>query len=662
VPAEPGPPPLPAGTPWEGRCGPVALTSSAKAALWPLPLGAVRITGGLWATRQQRNREVSLPHAYEQLEARGNLDNLRRAAARSAGPHRGPRFSDSDVYKWLEAMYWDRARDPGSPLGEEMAATVDLVGRAQEGDGYLNSYYSLAGTNRRFSDWERGHELYCAGHLIQSGIAAVRATGERRLLGIALNFAYLLARDLAPGGPLAGSVPGHPGIETALVELYRETSEGSFLELACQFLEGRGHRRLVPGSLGSSYFQDGVPVRRSRTVVGHAVRALYLAVGITDAYLETGDEEYLAAARAQWEDMTAAKSYLTGGVGARHDLEAFGEAYELPPDRAYCETCAAIAVVLWSWRLLLATGEASYADHIERVLHNAVAAGVSLDGRSYAYVNPLQVRSGHVDEPDEPDPVFRRPWFECACCPPNLMRLVASLQAYVATQSDRGLQLHQYLPARVRVHHRSWGTLGLTIATAYPWDGSVVVEVLEPGAGPWELATRIPGWCSQARFWTPDGDGWKTATPGSYLRVFRSWEPGDRLELDLGVAAHLVTSHPRIDATRGCVAIERGPLVYCVEEEDLPEGTLLDDVALDPAAPLTPGTPVRGGRLEEAVTVGVSGVVRTPSWEGHWPYRTANGDDHVEPAPLAITAIPYYAWNNRGPSPMRVWLPTWRTG
>ena len=368
--------------------GPVDAEKSPAAILKPLDARAVTIDGGVWARAQSVNRDAALPHGYRMLEAAGNFENLRIAAGRSAGRYRGPVFMDSDVYKWLEAAACEIARAPSAWLQSASDEVIELVAAAQGADGYLNSHYTVAEPEKRWTDFAHGHELYCAGHLIQAAVAFRRATGDERLLTTARRFADYLHSQFGPGRRVA--TPGHPEIEMALAELYRETGERRHLDLAAFFLEHRGHGWLGPGRFNSSVsFQDRVPVRESTTVEGHAVRALYLTTGVADLYLETGDRTLYETLDRQWRDMVEGKLYVTGGVGARHHSEAFGHPYELPNDLAYCETCGAIASVMWSWRMLLATGEARFADLIERTLYNAVLAGVSLTGDRYFYVNPL---------------------------------------------------------------------------------------------------------------------------------------------------------------------------------------------------------------------------------------------------------------------------------
>jgi DUF1680 family protein len=628
----------------------VSVGDGSCALLRPIGAGEVEIAGGLWAERQRINREVSLPHGAEQLERAGNYENLRLAAGTGTGTYAGlplP-FLDSDVYKWLEAASWELGRAPSPELEALADHAIGLVAAAQTEDGYLDSYYQVLRPDARYVELPMGHELYCAGHLVQAAVAHARVTGRTDLLAIAVRVVDNIERALGPAG--RAGVCGHPEIEMALVELYRLTGEDRHLALARCFLDRRGHGLLGPGTYGPEYYQDERPVREATTVAGHAVRALYLACGVTDAYLETGEQTLLEASIAQWEDMVATRTYLTGGVGSRHRDESFGDPYELPPDRAYCETCAAIASVMWSWRLLLATGQARYADLIERTLYNGFLAGVSLDGRSFFYVNPLQLRADHRRPWNNRGSAARAGWYKCACCPPNVMRLLSSLAQYLATTSDEGVQLHQYAAGSLRTAFAN-----LDVATDYPWSGRVEVTVSRTGSEEWSLALRVPAWCRGASL-TVAGEVRRDLAPGAYAIVARSWSAGDRVVLELPVAVRLTEPHPRLDSVRGSLAIERGPLVYCLEQVDLPAGVELADVSLTAGGELGEG--FESDLLGGVVTVRAEGVSTNAGEWGDWPYRDVRGAGSVRPGePVTLAAIPYFAWANRVPGPMRVWIP-----
>ncbi|HVG77312.1 MAG TPA: beta-L-arabinofuranosidase domain-containing protein [Patescibacteria group bacterium] len=626
--------------------GPVDATRSPAATLRTLAGGAVMFEDGLWARRQAVNRAAALPHGLRMLETAGNLDNLRIAAGRATGRFRGRVFMDSDVYKWLEAAAFEMARVPSAELSKSCDTLIELVAAAQGDDGYINSYYTVAEPGRRWTDLTHGHELYCLGHMLQAALAFRRGTGDDRLLAIATRFVDLVHSVFGPGR--RETTDGHAEIEMALVELYRETGERRHLDLAVFFLEQRGRGRIGPNRHDSpAAFQDRVPVREATTVEGHAVRALYLTTGAADVYLETGDAALRQTLTRQWEDMVEGKLYLTGGVGARHLAESFGHPYELPSDLAYSETCGAIASLMWSWRMLLATGQARYADLIERTLYNAILGGVSLDGHGYFYVNPL-ASDGEVEHLHRGGP-RRKPWHLVACCPPNVMRLLASLGHYVATHDDSGLQIHQYAAARIKA---PGVTLGME--TDYPWEGRVWLTVEEASAAARTLTLRVPGWCTGASVRVNDRAAAGAEAAGGYVRLERTWSRGDVVELDLPMPARYVEAHPWIESTRGCVAIERGPLVYCLEQSDHP-GMRLADLEIDAGAPLAAAW--EPDRLDGVAVVRAHGrEIDTGAWQQRL-YRPLGSAPPAARRPIALTAIPYYAWANREPGAMRVWMP-----
>jgi hypothetical protein len=621
------------------RAGVVAPTALARVALRPIDPTRVRLGDGLLGERQQINREVTLLHGAAEIESAGALENFRIAAGRAQGSRRGFVFSDSDVYKWLEAVAWEIGRDPSPQLEQIAAEVIELVAATQEPDGYLNTWCQINDPGWRWTDLEMGHELYCCGHLIQAGVALDRAVGDASLLRIARRFADLVD-DVFRRGPQSGT-DGHPEIEVALVELFRHTGERRYLELAQTLTARRGQGQFAGGRYGLDYYQDAEPVRESHSIRGHAVRALYLAAGVADICAETDDGDLLRANLAQWDDLASAKTYLTGGVGSRHVDESIGDPYELPPDRAYCETCAAVASIMWNWRLLLVTGESRFADLIERTLYNGFLSGLSLDGRAFFYANPLQSRGG----------LARHAWNPVACCPPNVMRLLASVQQYCATTDATGIQLHQYTSAAIHAADPSGEPVELRVATRYPWEGSVEIEVVRGSEQDWTLSLRIPAWAAAA---TLDGE---PVDSGGYARLRRRWQAGDRIVLALDVSPRLTAANPRIDAVRGCLAIERGPLVYCIEDGDLPDGLELSDVRLDAGSALTDAGPIDGLAGMPGVT-GAGTVQDLDGWQ-KLEYRDTRGLRTAGPPPTAarLLAVPYFAWANRGTGAMRVWIP-----
>src|SRR6266567_3895397 len=625
--------------------GPVHPTSTATGALRPLSLTDVTFApDGFLGSWQRRNATRSLPYCINQIHAAGAIDNLRRVIGEVDGAHQNMWFADSDVYKTLEATAWQLGRTPDAGrLRTFLDSTAALLAKAQGADGYLNSYITVVKPEKKWQELHWSHELYCAGHLIQAAVAAARAGVGAEIVTVARRFADLIVERFSE----VDDVDGHPEIETALVELYRVTGHRPYLGLARRFLDLRGHGLLNGERFGSAYLQDHVPVRQAQTVTGHAVRQLYLLAGMVDVAVETHDDELLDAARRLWEDAFGTKTYITGAQGSRHRDEAFGDPYELPSDRAYGETCAAIASFQWNWRMLLATGGARYADEMERTLYNAIAGSTALDGTHFFYSNLLHLRTGH-DGSHEDAPSARLPWYSCACCPPNLARLVSSLSGYAVTTDHSGLQIHLY--AAGDLHTTVDGSpVQVAMRTEYPWDGRVELTVTTPA--PITLALRIPGWCPEADV-RVDGVPVDAAGDG-YLRLRRDWSAGATVTVDLPMPAQVIKPHPRIDAVRGCVALTRGPPVYCLEHAGLPDDVTLEDVRIDPAAPIT----VDADPPDFPVTLTVSGAVEPPASDVLYP-ATAPAPDERRREPLAFTAVPYFLWGNRTPGPMRVWLPT----
>ncbi len=649
--------------------GPVDNSRSPHSLWRTLPLRDVAITDGFWAERRRVNREVSLAHGYAQLEATHTLRNLRLAAGlessaaleSGAGPANGGFvgywFADSDVYKWLEAAAWELANGDEPLLRTEVDATVALIAAAQQPDGYLDSYFQIAKPGERWTDIDHGHEIYCAGHLIQAAVAMQRALGEDALLAVALRLVDHLYATFGPTG--RDETCGHPEIEMALVELYRTTRDPRHLELAQLFIDRRGRNRMRGhAGYGAVYQQDHVPLRAATEVAGHAVRQIYLTTGATDLVMETGEDALLAAMHTLWTDMTERKLYVTGGIGSRFDGEAFGNPYELPTDTCYCETCAAIASLMWNWRLLLLTGDGRYADLFERTLYNGVLASPGLEGRSYLYVNPLLVRGGRYvrasTDTGDGAAMARPAWHSCACCPPNVMRLFSSLQHYLATASPAGVQIHQYAGAALHAALPA-GPVALTMQTDYPWQGAIRLRVDAAPGSAWQLALRVPAWAPEAAL-TINGEPVAAQVAAGYLHIERAWQAGDVVELTLALAPRWLRPHPRVDAVRGSLALLRGPLVYCFEAQDQAAGVNLLDVQVDPAAPIGEAP---GAAPDAGIALELAGFAAPEGAEGELYSFAAPGQAVITPAPAAVqlTAIPYYAWGNRGISSMRVWVP-----
>ncbi|MBK5250141.1 MAG: glycoside hydrolase family 127 protein, partial [Actinomycetales bacterium] len=559
---------------------------------------------------------------------------------------RGREFSDSDIYKLLETMSWEIGRTGDADMEERLRALVARVAPAQEADGYLNTAFGRPGQGERYSDLQWGHELYCFGHLIQAGVARARTHGEDELVRIAGRAADHVCAVFGPDGDQG--VCGHPEIEVALVELFRLTGESRYLDQARLFVERRGHGVLGDIELGAQYFQDDQPVRETTVMTGHAVRALYLAAAAADLAIEDDDGELLAAVAVQTVNTLGRRTYLTGGMGAHHEGESFGQDHELPPDRAYSETCAGVASVMLNHRLLLATGEALHADAVERTLFNVVAASPAQDGEAFYYTNTLHQRvPGSVPATDVASPrassSLRAPWFEVSCCPTNVTRTVASLAAYLASADDDGVQLHQYASATVRTRIGGGREVALRVVTDYPADGHVRVTVLEAPESPWTLSLRVPAWAEGAEIAIGDE---RRAVGTGYATITRTFAVGEVVTLDLPIAARWTWPDPRVDAVRGQAAVERGPVVLCLESTDL--GVDVDSVRVR--------TDVAPIERDGAVLVAASTLDLAPT---AWPYGdqpdagTVRGVTERGLVPL----VPYNRWANRGPSTMRVWMP-----
>lgn len=645
---------------------PVIPSVDAALRLRPVGLAHARIDGGFWAERLRVNRQRTIPHGAAMLESHGNLENFVVAAA--GGPPSAYRhtegdgghmpFLDTDVTKWLEAVAWELARvgSEGDALLASAEPMIALLGRAQRRDGYLDTFYQVALPGREFQELAWGHELYTAGHLVQAGIAWKRALDDERLLDIATRFVERIEAEMGPGRREA--ICGHPEFEMALVELFRTTGERRYLDFARTLIERRGHGLLGDCRFGRAYWQDHEPVRSAAVPAGHAVRQMYLDCGAADVAMETGDRELLDAVRRRWDAMLRSYTYVTGGLGAHHQDEAFGAAFELPSDRAYAETCAAIGSAMLSWRLLLATGEERFADLIERQAYNAILPALAPDGASFFYTNPLMQRSGVAEVAEGIATTRRTAWPHVACCPPNLMRFLASFPDLAMTSTEDGVQVHQYATGRFGAV-LAGGGVELRVRTDYPWDGRVDIEVVASVDSAWTLSLRVPSWCRAASAFTPDGA--VSAEGSDRIEIRRQWHRGDRVRLDLEMPPRLTYPDPRIDAVRGCLALERGPLVYAVEDADLPAGASVESVeVVEPANVEIEAARRSDAAIDGLVGLSFDGFLRSDT-SAAWPYGSPVRDQaEAARKPVRIGALPYFAWANRRRLGMRIWLPARR--
>lgn len=608
-----------------------------------VPMSQVEIRDQFWEPRQQTNRSITVPHLFSELERAGNIPNLRLAAERKREGYQGPVYMDSDLYKAMEAAAYVLQLYPDDPIREKLDEVIGILERAQTPEGYLNSYFQVVAPERRWTNLRDDHELYCAGHLIEAAVAHYEATGSDRLLKVAARYADYIDSVFgdAPGKRLGYC--GHPEIELALFRLYRATGEKRYRDLARFFLLNRGKKifaqehNIPLEQYDGTIWQDNVPLTEHREIVGHAVRAAYLFAGATDLVADTGDERVLQMLLGVWENTISRRTYITGGIGNEARHEGFTKDYDLPNRTAYQETCASIALIFWAHRMGLLLEEARFFDALERALYNGALAGIALDGKNFYYVNPLESDGTH----------HRRPWYACACCPPNIARLIASLGGYLYAQTDSDLWVNLYVESRAKLS-LSGREVVLQVRTNYPWEGTIEVQVVEGAPVEFGLHLRIPDWCAQPRL-TLNGKPLPLEIQKGYAVVRRHWQPEDRLTLELPMTPVWMEAHPRVEADRWQVAIQRGPLVYCLEEIDQPAP--LERMAVDTSSPLRyrwePNLLNGIGVIE-----GGAVVLDDDSAWGNRLYRPLTPRQRA-----TFRAIPYYAWHNRQPCPMRVWMP-----
>src|ERR1700685_2880905 len=601
------------------------LSRSPYAKLKNIPVRAVTIESGFWEKRLVINVQKSIPSMHDLLEANGRMNNFRRLIGKSTAAQSGPVYSDSDIYKWTEAVGFTLQSGSYPELRASAQKFIDDVVAAQQPNGYLNTYYvgDKAALSMTVQTQTTGHELYNMGHYLQGAIAFYRATGDPKMLDAGIRFVDDFLLPSYGPAPLKPIVSGHPEIEMALIELYRTTGDKRQLELAGYILSGDDRAQL--DARRTVYMFSGTPFTARTKLEGHAVRAMYACCGATDYYMETGDATFLKTLNHLWNDMTSTKMYVTGGVGSRAAGEAFGDAYELPNARAYGESCAAIGNMMWNWRMLAVTGDAKFTDVIERALYNGINSGMSLDGTLYCYRNPLAFDPATGDK-------IRNTWYDTTCCPPNLERTFAALPGYFYSTSKDGIYVHLYDNSELDWHLENGTGLKITQKTNYPWDGSVEIAVTgKPVAG---------------------------AKPGEYLPIARRWAAGDVLHLKMEMVPQVIEANPHVVEDAGRVAVQRGPLVYCLEQLDQPNGTVLEDVALDL------GRKTTGEFRSEFKSDLLGGVVvlehpgaSLEFGSAHEALYSTYAPDTPKNKPVALTFIPYYAWANREATPMQVWTP-----
>ena len=618
---------------------------STGALLRPVAVADVTLEPGLLAERRETVRTASIPTQYAQIERTGRIANFRRAAGRIEGDFQGIYFNDSDVYKWLEAAAWSLAGTSDPALDAQLDGIIAEIAAAQRPDGYLNTYFARDRADERWTNPDL-HETYCGGHMIQAAVAHYRATGKTTLLDVARRFADHLDATFGPeSGGKRFWIDGHEEIELALVELARATGDTRYRDLARYFIDARGHQRLPKpynGRFGSAYHQDHQPIRETSEIVGHAVRALYYMTGAADLVIEEPDDALDAALDRLWHSATAEKMYVTGGFGARWEGEAFGPPFELPNAAAYAETCASIADTMWAWRRYLHRGAASDLDVLERALYNTVLAGLSRDGEGYFYQNPLEDDGHHR----------RQPWFGTACCPPNVARTLAALPGYVyATGDDGSIRVNLYAASSATIHRPDRPDVTLRQTTSYPWDGEISIAV--DAGDTFALWLRLPGWLTDAPAIRVNGKPVSTGDELGWAVIDRRWSPGDTVHLTLPMPVVRVAANPAVTDDAGRVALQRGPLVYCLEAVDH-DGL---DVRSVSVATGDNATVSHRPELLGGVTV-LALPGRIAARDADWPGGLYAPESSLPTGErdVALTAIPWFAWANRAPGPMAVWL------
>lgn len=576
----------------------------------------VKINDNFWSPRLSKHVSATLPVCIDQIENQtGRIRNFENAA-KGEGEHSGIFFDDSDVYKALEGMAYSLINNPDPELEKKADEWIDKFAAAQQPDGYINTFYTLTGLDKRWTNMDK-HEMYCAGHMIEAGVAYYQATGKRKLLDVCIRMTDHMMSQFGPGK--RHWVPGHEEIELALVKLYQTTQEQKYLDFAYWLLEERGHGHGTMGDEGKwdpVYYQDIVPVRRLTDISGHAVRCMYLYCGMADVAALKNDTGYIAAIDRLWDDVVHRNMYITGGIGSSRDNEGFTEDYDLPNLDAYCETCASVGMVLWNQRMNQLTGDSKYIDVLERSLYNGALAGISLGGDRFFYVNPLESKGDH----------HRQEWYGCACCPSQLSRFLPSIGNYIYASSDDALWVNLYIGNTGQIRIGETDIL-LTQETDYPWDGSVKLTISTSLPLEKEIRLRIPNWCKTYDL-SINGKRINVSEEKGYA-VIKDWKSQDVIDLDMDMPVEIVAADPHVKENFGKRAIQRGPLVYCMEEIDNP--VYFDQIQLSPST-----------TFQTAFASDILNGIKTIKTNGR---------------AQSATFIPYYAWDNRKAGKMRVWIP-----
>ena len=575
----------------------------------------VKITDNFWSPRLDKHVSATLPVCINQIENQtGRMQNFVNAAI-GKGEHSGIFFDDSDVYKALEGIAYSLINNPNPELERKADEWIDKIAAAQQEDGYINTYYTLTGLENRWTNMDK-HEMYCAGHMIEAAVAYYQATGKRKLLDVSIRMADHMISLFGPDK--RHWVPGHEEIELALVKLYRITKEQKYLDFAYWLLEERGHGYGSKGNEGEwdpFYYQDTVPVRDLESISGHAVRCMYLYCGMADVAALKHDTAYIAAMDRLWDDVVLRNMYVTGGIGSSKNNEGFTDDYDLPNLEAYCETCASVGMVYWNQRMNQFTGDSKYIDVLERSMYNGALAGVSLSGDRFFYVNPLESKGDH----------HRQEWYGCACCPSQISRFLPSIGNYIYGISANALWVNLFIGNTARLAIDGNDVI-LKQETNYPWDGLVKFTVASNRPLSKELRIRIPGWCKSYSLSINGKDIYVPVEKG--YAVISNWKSGDIISLNMDMPVEKVAANPRVKQDMGKRAVQRGPLVYCLEE--------IDNKKDFDRLRLTASTDFKVQQKTEFL-----GEITT--------IQAVTGEQR-------LLFVPYYAWDNREAGKMKVWI------
>jgi DUF1680 family protein len=618
----------------------------------PPPLKLVQFIGGFWGQRVQRNRKTTLPIQYQQCKQTGRLDAF-KLDWKPDQPNKPHIFWDSDIAKWIEAAAYSLATHPDAHLSALVDDAVELIAAAQQPDGYLNIYFTAVEPEKRWTNLRDMHELYCAGHLMEAAVAHFEATGKRKLLDVMKRYADHIIATFGPHENQKHGYCGHPEIELALMKMHRATGEEKYRELSQFFVDERGRQphyfdlesQARGEKLGRKYeyFSAHKPVREQREISGHSVRALYLLCAMIDLAAETGDKKLWAAGKRLWQNAIERRMYITGGVGSKREGERFTYDFDLPNETAYAETCANIALVFAAHRFLQIEPKAEYADVMERALYNGVISGVSLSGDKFFYANPLAVHDEALDpQTSRHIAGHRQEWFGCACCPPNLARLLASLGQYFYSTTYNEIFVHLY-GSNVAELNVGGQSVRIGQRTDYPWQEKIELVVHPKEDAQFSIALRMPSWREKPQVKV---NGRAIKAVADYLHIRRIWSDGDKIELVFPMPIRLMRTSPRSRNNIGKVAIVRGPIVYCIEEID--NGPDLHALLIDPKSKLTA---THKPNLLGGVTV-ISGIAQK---------ILADDDDlYSDRAPktraVKFQAVPYCVWGNRKVGRMAVWI------